>query len=114
MTENNNTSPEVEIFDATDIENNKTMAGLAYIIFFLPLITCPNSAYAKFHANQSLLLLIITIAGNIVFSMLPFIGWILRPLFSMVVFVFYVMGLINGFQGKAKRLPIFGTYTILK
>lgn len=24
-----------------DIEKNKTIAGLAYLLFFLPLITCP-------------------------------------------------------------------------
>ncbi len=38
-------------FSAEDIEKNKTMAGLAYLIFFLPLIASPDSAFAKFHAN---------------------------------------------------------------
>lgn len=41
-----------------DIEKNKTIAGLSYFLFFLPLIACPESGYAKFHANQSLILLI--------------------------------------------------------
>ena len=39
-------------FEQADIDNNKTMAGLAYIIFFLPLLVCPQSKYARFHANQ--------------------------------------------------------------
>jgi len=38
-------------YTAEDIEKNKTMAGLSYFIFFLPLIACPDSKYAKFHAN---------------------------------------------------------------
>jgi hypothetical protein len=36
------------IYTAEDIEKNKTMAGLAYFLFFLPLLACPDSGYAKF------------------------------------------------------------------
>ncbi|HHZ02491.1 MAG TPA: hypothetical protein GX396_06090 [Tissierellia bacterium] len=104
---------EVE-FTQEDIEKNKTMAGLAYILFFLPLIVCPDSSYAKFHANQGLLLLIVSIAGNIILGMIPIIGWILLPLFGIVILVFAIMGLVNGLGGKAKRLPLIGKYTILK
>jgi uncharacterized membrane protein len=104
----------MDVFDSADIEKNKTMAGLSYLLFFLPLITCPESKYAKFHANQSLLLLIVSIAGNIILGIIPIIGWLLIPVFGIVILVFFVMGLLNGFGGKAKRLPIFGKYTILK
>lgn len=101
-------------FEQTDIDNNKTMAGLAYLIFFLPLIVCPQSKYARFHANQALLLLIVAIAGNIILGMIPIIGWILMPLYALAIFILAIMGLINGFSGKAKRLPLFGKYDILK
>lgn len=107
-------SKQEEVFDQEDIEKNKTMAGLAYLIFFLPLIACPESRYGKFHANQALLLLIVSIAGNIVLGIIPIIGWILMPLFLIAVCVFGIMGLINGFGGKAKRLPLFGKFTIIK
>ena len=59
-----------ETFDPADIEKNKTMAGLAYLIFFLPLIVCPDSKYGKFHANQGLLLLITSIVGTVVLSII--------------------------------------------
>jgi uncharacterized membrane protein len=107
-------SKQEEVFDQEDIEKNKTMAGLSYLIFFLPLIACPESRYGKFHANQALLLLIVSIAGNIVLGIIPIIGWILIPLFLIAVCVFGIMGLINGFSGKAKRLPLFGKFTIIK
>ena len=45
--------------DPADIEKNKTMAGLAYLIFFLPLLACPDSKYGRYHANQALLLFIL-------------------------------------------------------
>lgn len=114
MTEfNNNPNLEGE-FDLADIEKNKTMAGLAYLLFFLPLIVCPDSKYAKFHANQGLILLIVSIAGNIILGMIPVIGWVIMPFFGIAVLVLGVMGLINGFGGKAKRLPLLGQFDILK
>lgn len=114
MAENNNVSPEIENFETEDIEKNKTMAGLAYILFFLPLIACPDSPYGKFHANQGLLLLIVSIAGTTILTIIPLIGWVLLPVFGLVILIFAIMGLVNGFQGKAKRLPLFGKYTIIK
>src|SRR5690554_5969046 len=103
-----------DVFDSQDIEKNKTMAGFAYLIFFLPFIACPESKYAKFHANQALLLLLVAIGGNVVLGMIPVIGWMLLPIYALGILAFGIMGLINGFGGKAKRLPIFGKFNILK
>ena len=49
------------VFEQTDIDNNKTIAGLAYFIFFLPLLVSPQSKFARFHANHDNSL---TIVGN--------------------------------------------------
>ncbi|MDF2486437.1 MAG: putative rane protein [Herbinix sp.] len=119
MTEQNknaDTSQQTQNYSYTidDIEKGKTMAGLSYLLFFLPLLVCPESRYARFHANQSLLLLITTIAGNVILSIIPIIGWMLLPLFAVIVLVLAVMGLINGFGGKAKQIPIVGKFTIIK
>ena len=97
-----------------DIEKNKTMAGLAYLLFFLPPIVCPESKYARFHANQSLLLLILGAAGNVILGIIPVIGWMLLPVFGIGVLALFIMGLVNGFGGKAKRLPLIGKFDILK
>ena len=107
MTEQNTYTPE-------DIEKNKTMAGLSYLLFFLPLITCPESGYAKFHANQALILLIVGIAGNVILGIIPVIGWMLMSVFGIGVLILGIMGLVNGFGGKAKRLPLIGRFDILK
>lgn len=103
-----------DAYTAEDIEKGKTMAGLSYLLFFLPLVVCPESKYAKFHANQALLLLIAAIAGNIILSIIPIVGWMLIPIFGICILVLGVMGLINGFGGKAKRLPIIGKFTLIK
>lgn len=119
MTEPKNNGQVVEdstnpVFDPEDIQKNKTMAGLAYIIFFLPLLACPDSKFGKYHANQGLLLLILGFVGSFVLGMIPIIGWLLLPVFSILVLVLGIMGLINGFNGKVKELPIIGKFRLLK
>lgn len=104
----------VPTFDREDIENNKTMAGLAYLLFFLPLLVCPNSPFGRYHANQGLLLLILGLGGSIILTLIPVIGWILLPFFSLGVLVLAVIGLVNGFGGKAKALPLIGKYQLIK
>lgn len=112
-------------FDPADIAANKTMAGLAYILFFLPLIACPNSRYARFHANQSLVLVITSILASILYSVLSAlllsISWRLTfvtVLLSFLLFlplgIFGLIGLIRGFSGKAKPLPLIGKIRILR
>jgi len=119
MTEQKNKNQELgatqeNTYTPEDIEKNKTMAGLAYLLFFLPLIACPESRYAKFHANQALLLLITGIVGNVILGIIPVIGWMLMPIFGIGVLILGIMGLVNGFGGKAKQLPLIGKFTILK
>ncbi len=47
--------------DPRDIEDNKVMSVVAYILFFIPLIagTYKTSPYTKFHTNQGTVLAII-------------------------------------------------------
>ena len=117
MVEEKNMEQEVdeeEVFTPEDIEKNKTMAGLAYLLFFLPLISCPESRYAKFHANQGLILLITGVAGSMILGFIPIFGWMLIPFFSLGILILGIIGLVNGFGGKAKRLPLIGKFTLLK
>lgn len=112
-------------FDPTDIEQNKTMAGLAYILFFLPLVACKDSQYGRFHANQGLLLLILSVVGNIaisfVSSILMALTWrlywftsLLYGAFGLLIILLVFTGLSNGLNGKAKQLPIIGEIQIIK
>ncbi|SDM52351.1 hypothetical protein [Acetanaerobacterium elongatum] len=117
--EQKTTEATIPEFDPADIEKNKAIAGIAYlgILFFLPLVICPDSKYGKFHANQGLVLLIFGIVASIVGTILafiPYIGWLFQLLLSLGVLALAIMGLINGFTGKAKELPIIGKIRILK
>lgn len=105
---------EARSYSSEDIEKNKVVAALAYIIFFLPLMVCPESPFGKFHANQGLVLLIVGIAGSIVLGFIPIIGWIILPLFSLFLLIIGIIGLVGALNGKAKELPLMGKFKILK
>lgn len=109
-------------FDQGDINQNKVMAVLAYIgiLVLVPLLAAPNSKYARYHANQGLLLFIAEICLGVVmgiFSWIPVVNiiiFVLGSLVSLLLFVFAIIGIINACQGKAKGLPIFGKFKILR
>jgi len=104
--------------DASDVEKNKAMAIIGYIfpiLFFVPLISdAKDSPFAKFHANQQLILLIAAILINVVGSIIPFLGqFIILPIGAVVILVLAIMGLINAVKGEMKKLPIIGDFEII-
>lgn len=113
-------------YDKKDIEDNKVMAFLSYlgILFLVPLFAAPNSKFARFHANQGLVLAIAEVAFAIVYTilslilgMIPWVGPILVFIIGLLWIVFGVLailGIINAVNGKAKELPVIGKFRILK
>ncbi len=100
--------------DPNDVQANKTIAALAYIIFFLPLLAAKDSRFAIYHANQGLVLFLTALGTNMVFSYVPFIGWLLLPLSNLAVVAFAVLGIINATNGLMKPLLLIGSISILK
>lgn len=114
-----------ETFEAGDIKRNRIPAALAYLLFFIPLLVCPESRYGRFHANQGLMLLFTGSVGAGVDLFLSYAlksapphAYLMIGVISLyVVFFmigFFVVGMVSAYQGKAKRLPLFGKYTIIK
>lgn len=100
--------------DPEDVQKNKLMAVLAYIgiLVIIPIICAKDSKFAKFHANQGLILCILEIICSALCG-LKLIGWIFR-LLGVVAVVMAVIGIVYAIQGKAKELPVIGNWTILK
>lgn len=102
-----------------DAEKNKMMAIIGYIIpvlFFIPLVSDgKNSPFAKYHANQQLVLLIAAIAVNIIGGIIPILGWfIILPIGTIMIIIFAIMGIINASKGEMKPLPMIGGISIIK
>lgn len=109
----NNTADTTSEYDAQDIENNKVMAVLAYILFFIPLLAAKDSKFARFHANQGLVLFLGGIIASVV-AVIPVIGWIVAPIAGLVITVLAIIGILNALNGRAKELPVIGKFKILK
>jgi uncharacterized membrane protein len=122
------TNQDIKQFDSLDVDKNKALAIVGYIfpiLFFIPLVTeAKNSVYAKFHANQQLILLIFGFAGGVSLSITTFIlafipimgtimGMLLLPVFWLACLALAIMGIINAANGSSKKLPVIGVFATL-
>ena len=97
------------------VENEKVMAALAYLIFFIPLLAAKESKFAMYHANQGFNLFLLFLAVNVIGMLVPFLGWfIIAPLGTVLSLVLMVMGILNAMNGVEKELPVIGKYRLLK
>ena len=121
MVNNFDTDDMTGMFDTYDIEQNKALTIVAYIplLFLIPLIVAGSSKYAKFHANQGLILTILAFVSAVINALIGFvIGWIpvigtiicfaVSVALGLAVLAYIVIGIVNAVQGKAKKLPIIG------
>ncbi|MBD9094049.1 MAG: zinc ribbon domain-containing protein, partial [Bacteroides oleiciplenus] len=129
----NNTTDNTAEFEKKDIEENKVMAILAYfgILVFIPILAAKESKFARYHANQGLILFMAlvgwSIADYILTAILRTLLWrgmglweiysLCGTILNLVYFVFTILaiiGIVNALNGKAKELPVIGKYKILK
>ena len=101
------------------------MAILAYlgILVLVPIFAAPQSKFARYHANQGLLLCIASIAFSVVYFILSAIilaiSWRLHFIVSiiglcgLVFLALMIIGIINAANGKAKELPVIGKFRLL-
>ncbi|MFD2211968.1 zinc-ribbon domain-containing protein [Virgibacillus halophilus] len=108
--------------DSKQHEVHKVVAMLAYvgILFFLPLVVNPKSETGAFHANQGLVLLIFSLAGQVVFKFMEIFLWFLWPLttllqgmYGLVMLLLMMIGMMHAYRGEKKQLPIIGGIRML-
>ena len=118
----NNTADTTDQYDQNDIQQYKVLAIFAYIswLVLIPIFAAKDSKFARFHANQGLVLAIAEIVCWValgILGRLPLIGWlfsVIEGVFSLVCLIFALIGIVNAANGRAKELPIVGKFTLLK
>ena len=113
--------------DQEDFLRNKTNAILAYFgpLVLIPILSAPDSRYARFHANQGLILLIACVAYSLVGALLNaiilaiswrlyFITTIIISVAAIVFTVLAVIGIINAAKGRMQELPFIGRFLLLR
>lgn len=87
-------------------EKNTGMAIVAYLLFFVPLLTdAKHDPFVKYHVHQGFVLFLGWIALSIVSSMLPILG-----ILHLGLLVLLVIGIMNAMHGKMEPLPLIGQY----
>ena len=94
-------------------EENVGMAVVAYLFFFIPLLTdSKDDPFVKFHVKQSLLIVCFSLALYIL-RYIPVIGraiYVISPLISLAEFAFIIIGIMNALNRKKKELPWIGQF----
>lgn len=86
------------------------MAVLAYILFFVPLLTdYKDDPFVKFHVKQGLVLFLALLASAVIMR-LPILGWILMFPLNVFLLIVWLIGIYNALTGKQKHLPLIGEF----
>ena len=102
-----------------EIEEGKTMGGIAYLFnpigFLVAYFTNKENKYVVYHAQQSLLLLLCSVVVGFIwgFVLIPYVGIIVgifAGMLTLAMGVLCIMGIINGFTGEIKPIPLIGQY----
>jgi uncharacterized membrane protein len=112
--------------DPADVDKNKIFAVLAYlgILVLVPLLAAKESRFARYHANQGVVLIltwiVCCVAAFILSFMLAFVPF-LRFLGCFIwlpvwigMLVLMIMGIINAANGQCKPLPLIGQFKLIK
>lgn len=126
----NNVNMPNQVGDYTkeDIENNKVMAILSYIIPIVPYFAEKESKWVRYHAIQGMnlwiygiILSVILTVITVMFSFIPYIGVIIGALIGLILFAvsiasfaLVVIGIVNVCKMQARPLPVIDKIKIIK
>lgn len=96
---------------STGIKEN--VAGLlCYILGWVTgivfLIIEPKNKFVRFHAFQSIVVFGAYFIVAMIFTWIPFIGWIIAILIWILWFIFWVLLMYKAYQGEKYKVPIAG------
>lgn len=99
-------------FDITDVKKNRSIACLSYLplLFIIPLIICPKSKYAIYHAaygfRLSILGMIFIIAGFIIKLAFNNISMIFEIILMSVYFLLLIIGVYCAYNCITIKNPL--------
>src|SRR3954470_18690367 len=106
--------PPSEAAAATAATEDKTVAVLCYItiIGFIAAVFIHQNNKTElgaFHLRQ-VLGMVVTAAAGAVCGVVPILGWIVWFFVCLVLFVFWVLGLLTAVKGEMRPVPLLGDH----
>lgn len=108
----------IEVKKTDEMDSEKVWSVVAYLCFPLPLIFARNrTKLLNYHINQSIILLIVSVLGQIILS--SFFGnamWSFPGrIWNLLITILMIVGIINAVNKKMEPLPVIGhMFTFLK
>lgn len=92
--------------------SDNMVGALAYVTFipaviFLILEPYKSRPFVRFHCFQCLALTIASVLLNVL-HIIPVLGTIVAALLSVVMFIFWLIAIVNAAQGKMWKIPLVG------
>ena len=116
-----------QAYAPTEAQMKKGMAILSYfgILVLIPIFAAKNDPFARYHANQGLVLFILltvcsvlsNVLTNILYEISPMLVLVVSGVFGLLTFIFCIfalIGIIRAAKGQMKPLPLIGGIKILK
>ena len=96
--------------------DKKTTGIVAYltIVGWLIAFLAGDKEGAKFHLNQSLVIILFSLVANMILPFIPILGWLLSLVVNVAQWVFIILGIISAAKDEEKELPFIGAIKILK
>ena len=100
-------------FDKETNDAARVSCAIGYLFFFVPTIMHPESKFARYHTNQSLILFILSMIGTMGLAQIPYAGPVLATAMLLFCLIFMIRGIILSLKGMAKHVPFFGKLVIV-
>lgn len=91
------------------------VAGLlCYVLFWVTgiifVVLEKKSTFVKFHAWQSIMTFGVLTVAELILAWIPFVGWILSILIGILMFVLWIILMIQAGTGKMWKVPLAGDW----
>lgn len=87
-------------------------AALSYLLGFITgivfLLIEKENKFVRFHAMQSTLTFGCLFIANLVLTFIPFLGWVVSTLLSVIGIILWLVLMIKAYQGEEFEVPIIG------
>ena len=96
-----------KVVEDKEVQEGKIFAVLAYlsVLCLVPLLLKRGNKFAFHHGKQGLVIFIGEVAAGIL-AWVPFLGWVVAPIASLLFLVLSLIGIIQAVIGNYWKCPV--------
>ena len=83
---------------------------LTWVTGIIFVVLEKKSTFVKFHAWQSIMTFGVLTVAELILAWIPFVGWILSILIGILMFVLWIILMIQAGTGKMWKVPLAGDW----